>query len=289
MITLEDLKENTAFEEIDNVISLYGNCSATETRLANLKRKKERELAYLEREHLIEDVSQYLNPGQIKCFEEKAPFYLFKDRTRLREFCNSIEVSDSAFEGIVTALNLVPENESPQLSKEVKTTELMSFIQMIADFDAINFFSKIPDVNGHFVKKHLYVRDCYSPLRELILKEGENYNVCITGDPGIGKSYFSLYMFFWFVKSGKPVVRIGNGGSSLTFDGAKITFNPNGIDDYWRLNDVWLLLDGCAEKKYWEKSARGVVFASPKGSNFHEFIKVQLISKSLLYSFRIQD
>ncbi len=218
-------------------------------------------------------VHETLNDEEFDKLKKSASLFDFKNLESFRKLCHKCELDDK----YNSMVKFLPDIGKNTISFEANTSGLLAYIKdnNVCKLERNNFLHSIPSVNGHFVKKHLFIRDCYVQLQDVIFKEGEKFNICVSGDPGIGKSYFSLYMFFYLVKKGQPVVRVGLGGSSLTFDGNEITFDPNGSGNDWRGTNVWLLLDGHANEKYCEKSKRGVVFASPKGSNFHKFIKAR--------------
>jgi hypothetical protein len=67
------------------------------------------------------------------------------------------------------------------------------------------------DVCFHYKEafSKLFVRDCYKELFEIILefhKTDGSQGMIVTGNPGIGKSYFLFYCLFRFIKMGKTVV-----------------------------------------------------------------------------------
>ena len=106
-----------------------------------------------------------------------------------------------------------------------------------------------------------------------------SHRVCVCGDPGIGKSSYALYVFMTLVSKGENVIKFSIGGSALVFnrESGKIRFYCNGSDvkrESWAHENVWLLIDGHASSNpYGDKRNRAIVFASPKRSNYHEFIK----------------
>ncbi|KAJ3413185.1 Vacuolar protein sorting-associated protein 53 [Chytridiales sp. JEL 0842] len=136
--------------------------------------------------------------------------------------------------------------------------------------------SNIPLVQGHYVKHEIFVRECYVKLISVILKYGVGQPICVSGDPGIGKSFLSLLLFFVLVRHDVDVVRTSLSGYSLRYSKAekKVYFDLIPSAD-WMKDDCWLLMDGKAEQKpFAAKTQKAVVFSSPKQSNYHEFVKM---------------
>jgi hypothetical protein len=124
-----------------------------------------------------------------------------------------------------------------------------------------------------FDRDYLYVRDCYPKLLIRCLSLGKEGCVCISGDPGIGKSFFAFYVFLALRSIDEKVVLVHQSGSAYIFDGQEVKFERDYRGAEWANEDCWLLLDGRAKERFISKRKRGVVFASPRKSNYYEFIK----------------
>ncbi|KAJ3398575.1 hypothetical protein HDV05_002419, partial [Chytridiales sp. JEL 0842] len=136
--------------------------------------------------------------------------------------------------------------------------------------------SDIPQVEAHYVKSQIFVRESYVGLIQTILKYGIGQPVCVSGDPGIGKSFLSLLLFFVLVRMNENVVRTSLSGFTLRYskDDQRVVYEMEPSAD-WLRSDCWLLMDGQAEPKpFSAKTRRTVVFSSPKQSNYHEFVKM---------------
>lgn len=134
----------------------------------------------------------------------------------------------------------------------------------------------IPSVVGHTIRNWMYIRECFEPLFQQVLCSASIGNVCICGDPGIGKSTFSLYVFMRLVQLDQNVVRISMGNAMLVHSKAKkCTYFEGHIDDSLvRNKDYWLLVDGNAKTaSLLDRNNRGIIFASPKKENYHTFVK----------------
>jgi hypothetical protein len=129
-------------------------------------------------------------------------------------------------------------------------------------------------ISKAFDKNYIFIRECYPKLLIRCLALGKEGAVCISGDPGIGKSFFAFYVFLALFEMQQKVVLVSQSGSALVvYGGKKPKFEPEYRGAEWMDPDTWLLLDGRAEDRFLSKRQRGIVFASPKKSNYHEFIK----------------
>lgn len=144
----------------------------------------------------------------------------------------------------------------------------------------IELKTKLRTVLNSFDKDYMFVRKCYPELLVHLLSQSLNGCFAVCGDPGIGKSYFALYVFLALYRLGEKVVLVNQNGTAFVFDGNILKFEPTYQGIEWMQDVYWLLLDGLAISRYLGKRKRGIVFASPKKSNFHEFIKQ---NGSLLY------
>ena len=96
----------------------------------------------------------------------------------------------------------------------------------------------------------------------------------------MGKSSFSTLVFFLLALQRRKVVHVAQAGRALVHEPGEgpadgvIQYMRLEEADMWREKDCWLLLDGRArEIPFLEKKTRGIVFASPKKENYHEFVK----------------
>jgi hypothetical protein len=121
----------------------------------------------------------------------------------------------------------------------------------------------------------IYVRDCYIKLYKKITFEGERGPVLICGDPGIGKSYFGLYVFCCLTssQSKSKAIRFTISGDWIEFDGEQFRNGHGWSTSNWRDEETWLLLDGNEHLGMLNKKSRVVLFASPQKRNYHHFMK----------------
>jgi hypothetical protein len=121
----------------------------------------------------------------------------------------------------------------------------------------------------------IYVRACYIHLYEKLETEGEKGPVLICGDPGIGKSYFGLYVFCRLTCSQekKRAIRFTLSGDWIEFDGEKFRSGHGWSSSNWRNEETWLLLDGNEKVEMLSKRSRVILFASSQKQNYHNFMK----------------
>ena len=129
-----------------------------------------------------------------------------------------------------------------------------------------------PMVNEKPEYKRVYERPCYVDLFGELVKliEEGRFNAMVTGNPGIGKSYFYLYVIFRFIKEpsllGNWRLVINSGDEFLILIGD--TFLAILPDEIRRKEDILRLVDGktaAGELTGWKGSA--VLFASPSNAS----------------------
>jgi hypothetical protein len=119
----------------------------------------------------------------------------------------------------------------------------------------------------------IYVRPCYLSLCHKIFTEGLKGPVMICGDPGIGKSYFGLYVFCRLTGASNKAIRFTLSGDWISFNGESYQIGHDWSNAIWRDKDTWLLLDGNERLDMLSKRSRVVLFASPQKQNYHHFMK----------------
>ena len=76
----------------------------------------------------------------------------------------------------------------------------------ISDGCIMTFDSRLP--HPYLKISSLYIRDCYTKIFGLIMKtisEGSRESFCLSGTPGIGKSYFFFYLLHRLARRGRDV------------------------------------------------------------------------------------
>jgi hypothetical protein len=215
------------------------------------------------------------------CFLPQAAF---ESKEEFEKRAKSINLSQVAIKYIV---KLIPAHEY-QIS--VSVPGLRNILDKAVNAKPGDVLEGLQTSEGHIFKNKLFVRHCYDDLYNVVVTFAENANACVTGDPGVGKSAFSSYVFIKLVKKVydenlatgngvKFVFHVGIGGSVLCFDATegKISYFSKIQDvreDVWKTENAWLLLDGWAPVvPFAEKNQKTIVFASPRKENYHEIIK----------------
>jgi hypothetical protein len=120
----------------------------------------------------------------------------------------------------------------------------------------------------------IYVRPCYLSLFTKIFEEGLKGPVLICGDPGIGKSYFGLFVFCRLTGAKKTkAIRFTLSGDWIWFNGSNYQSGHDWNNVSWRDPETWLLLDGSERLEMLSKHSRVILFASPQKLNYNHFMK----------------
>ena len=175
--------------------------------------------------------------------------------------------------------------------------ELQAFWGALFKARANEGFVSLPKgvkVLGSGTKSSFFVRECYGQLYDVICDE--RYNVeantegaawsskwVITGNPGIGKTYFSAYLMWRLAQQGSTVVyepavvsKIATNSTNrylLRPDGTVQVraAGTEGFED--ELNDpaTWFIVDAHSAANTY--AARIVIVTSPRHNVYHEFLK----------------
>jgi len=121
----------------------------------------------------------------------------------------------------------------------------------------------------------LFIRECYLHLSKMIF---ENVNVCrwrITGNPGIGKTFFGYYLLHHLAQQFKTVVYHKYNMPPILF--SKESVFSSSIDnihefrDYLNNEDVWYIVDGREPMEY---VAKTILICSPQKRYYSTFDKL---------------
>ena len=179
----------------------------------------------------------------------------------------------------------------------VALESLRTFWRSLFNAQANGGFVELPKgvkVLGSRTRSSFFVRECYGQLLDVICDERYNEEAnrvgvawsskwVITGNPGIGKTYFAAYLMWRLARQGATVVyepaKIGNIAQGST---RRYLLRPDGTVDVCaeglegftaELDDpaTWFIVDAhCAENTY---AARTVIVTSPRHAVYHEFLK----------------
>ena len=96
--------------------------------------------------------------------------------------------------------------------------------------------------------------------------------LCITGNPGIGKTFFGYYLLYLLALQNATIVYDNfHETRPIIFEGGKAFISDkNGIERYVRRLDVWYIVDGKEPK---EVKAKTILVCSPRKNHYWGFTK----------------
>jgi len=118
----------------------------------------------------------------------------------------------------------------------------------------------------------IYIRECYKHLANIVLNE-KIHRCRITGNPGIGKTFFGLYLLHLLSKQKKTIVYHQACQYPILFN-KQHTFCSDNISDfkeYLDNTDVWYIVDGQPPLKV---HAKTILLCSPQKQHYKEFDKM---------------
>ncbi|RGB28092.1 hypothetical protein C1646_673495 [Rhizophagus diaphanus] len=144
--------------------------------------------------------------------------------------------------------------ERPQLLHEDKA-KIQHLIKNLQNINTSDKVFTVPALPKSDTATTIFNRECYGYLRDFILNDIDDNGLnryCITGNPGIGKSYFGILMLVELIKRNKSVL--------IDYEGFTARISPNGDilkvenDDrtlYRQIaekKDVWCIIDSVMPK-----------------------------------------
>ncbi|GBB96799.1 hypothetical protein RclHR1_28370003 [Rhizophagus clarus] len=141
------------------------------------------------------------------------------------------------------------EDEEDNRAKKQWQKDKNRFQNLINSLPEINVQDKvfkIPSLPGDKGDMDIYNRECYEYLRNFILNDTKFSRYLITGNPGIGKTFFGRLMLIVLLKENKKVL--------LDYEAVTALIYPSGDTEYvsdkvqYRQiaeeQDVWCIIDG---------------------------------------------
>ncbi|CAG8812090.1 24202_t:CDS:2, partial [Dentiscutata erythropus] len=91
----------------------------------------------------------------------------------------------------------------------------------------------------------LFIRECYRHLSNLIFENENAHRWRITGNPGIGKTFFSYYLLYYLSQKQKTVVYHKHNKSPILFSEEGVFSSPDiyAFRDYLGNEEVWYIVD----------------------------------------------
>lgn len=121
----------------------------------------------------------------------------------------------------------------------------------------------------------MFVRESYLHLSKIILKRTSIRRFFISGNPGIGKTFFGYYLLYKLAQQNETVVYHKRNKAPILFsDGVVYSISEDNIyafKDYLGMENVWYIVDGREPTDY---NAKTILVSSPQKINYGAFYKV---------------
>lgn len=159
---------------------------------------------------------------------------------------------------------------------------VIKFLTTLSSVDEVDGFLSPPEGTGWFGQTRLhypvYIRNCYKGLWVEVkkLEADMNPRVVITGNPGIGKTHFLLYILRELLQAGRKVLLHISAMDAMDCyfcDGGNISLGPFRAFQTMLLNDssICYIVDGHIPTI--ASSGLSIVTSSPRPSVYKEFLK----------------
>ncbi|CAG8489637.1 368_t:CDS:2 [Acaulospora colombiana] len=120
----------------------------------------------------------------------------------------------------------------------------------------------------------LFIRECYYHLSDIIFENENIHRWRITGNPGIGKTFFGYYLLYLLSQQCKTVVYHKLDMPPILFseEGVfrQIKDNIHAFSDYLEHEETWYIVDG---RKPMEYLAKTILVCSPQKRHYKNFDK----------------
>ncbi|CAJ0763139.1 442_t:CDS:2, partial [Entrophospora sp. SA101] len=124
----------------------------------------------------------------------------------------------------------------------------------------------------------LFIRDCYIHLSEIILEDDNIRRLRITGNPGIGKTFFGYYLLHLLAMRNKTVIYHKCNKTPILFSEEAVYHiyqdNIYEFNDFLMKRDVWYIVDG---REPSDIHAKTILICSPQKHYYHKFDKLGTI------------
>ena len=162
-------------------------------------------------------------------------------------------------------------------SKRIKLDDdedLIKFWRALKNASCENETLKLSE-NTQFLGKGyvsiLFIRKCYHDLQKIVFDDTIN-KLRITGNPGIGKTFFGYYLLYLLAQKDATIVYDNyHETKPIIFEGNNAyVSNSDGIEVYLRKPTVWYIVDGKEPK---DVKAKTILICSPKKDHYWNFDK----------------
>nr|CAG8458407.1 1932_t:CDS:2 [Entrophospora candida] len=124
----------------------------------------------------------------------------------------------------------------------------------------------------------LFIRDCYIHLSEIILEDDNIRRLRITGNPGIGKTFFGYYLLHLLAMRNKTVIYHKCDKTPILFSEEAVYHiyqdNIYEFNDFLMKREVWYIVDG---REPSDVHAKTILICSPQKHYYHKFDKLGTI------------
>ncbi|GBC04945.1 hypothetical protein RclHR1_05970002 [Rhizophagus clarus] len=121
----------------------------------------------------------------------------------------------------------------------------------------------------------LFVRESYLHISKIILERTNIRRFFITGNPGIGKTFFGYYLLYKLAQQNKTVVYHKRNKPPILFSNDDVySISEDNIytfKDYLGNENVWYIVDGREPTDY---NAKTILVSSPQKVNYGAFYKI---------------
>ncbi|RHZ85356.1 hypothetical protein Glove_66g167 [Diversispora epigaea] len=168
-----------------------------------------------------------------------------------------------------------PGAEPPNKRVKIADDDLNKFWRALKNAPCDNKFLKLSEDTRFLGKERgsstLFIRKCYRDLENVVLDHKID-KLRITGNPGIGKTFFGYYLLYLLAQQDATVVYDNyNETKPFVFEGKNaFIINSDYIDVYLRKKAVWYIVDGKEPK---DVNAKTILVCLPKREHYWNFDK----------------
>ncbi|RIB26927.1 hypothetical protein C2G38_2063535 [Gigaspora rosea] len=152
-----------------------------------------------------------------------------------------------------------------------------NLVKQLPKIDTSQLVFAIPQLPGTVEDTMIYNRKCFTYFRDFIFRDRNYVRYCITGNPGIGKTYFVRLMLVELLKQGQSVL-IDSKDYTLFISpkGEICKVMSTDYIEFALLPNTWCIIDGIEPQVSHDFSgAKLIMVSSPKKEIVEKFTKAQ--------------
>ncbi|PKK65793.1 hypothetical protein RhiirC2_868652 [Rhizophagus irregularis] len=154
--------------------------------------------------------------------------------------------------------------------------KIINLIDNLNTIDTNQPIFRVPPLPGDSEYTTIYNRQCYPYFREFIFNDKDFKRYFITGNPGIGKTYFGRLLLITLLKKGKTVLMDHKDFTLYINPKEKMTFRVN-TDEYKLFaqdSDTWCIIDEREPQISHDFNVgKLIMVSSPKKELIKDFVK----------------